>query len=743
MLRRLLACSKVAIPLLIGICIGVALSFVILPLLEQSCEWTPRQIRSSQVLETDLTKRTSKHLRETVNWDSFRAKEYEPHIIQTPQSGDQTAKRPIRHRFIRSEIDMKETLFVGYLVEDMNTRGFALNQAVGRPQDNENAMKLFFNTHVNDQNNRGKQLQSFVSLNLLETNTLPLLAVKYIATNMQNYNTYKYYALFPDTTYLLTPTLVSYLQSTEDEQFIGFPSEDDETTCDISAGFIISKEVVAEVAGNIKSCEQVFKVTQNSMQAMNDCLQLITSITCVTLSAHMPKPLIQRKLNNKQTVSDIITSGCHIISGVQTSEQIYSIRRYIAQAELQSISDKIEKLEHGLDQLSVEADVKFSWPPAVNKPYETANRFDTLRWTLLLENRSYLEFDHINSQQLTGDYQQLHNDITKDVMARLNKHSHKYTLNKVLQSYRRLDPTRGIEYSITVDVHDLQLKEDQVKVFDIVRPATNFEMLPEASYDNEKHIHIIVPLFSQNSSFALLQNFNDLFKKDPFITLHLLLIYSTKEYENWQAGKADAFHDAKVAITNEEKTSANGRMLRWETIQDSGILQAKTITDVVRDIEGNSIVLTSTSETRITLQFLERIRAYVVEGKQLYAPIAFWQYDPKLIALTKGSSSNLEIARANGHFADKWFDHLAFTPTDLKRAKQYASKGFTNLYEVLSSLPEITVLRSPDADCLVIYHDHSCSQQNLADKLICTDHKLNNVGSGPILAMSLLKDKRH
>lgn len=243
MLKHLVACSKIGIPLVLGICIGIALSFVVLPFIEeQNCEWNPKHsIHSGNSVISNGHR--ERYLR-GIDWDSFRSAEYEPNVVESKPAEAQPAKKPHRHRFIQSEIHMKETLFIGYLtsVQEIYKRGAVLNKTVSRPQGNEQAMKLFLdssgqpNLQVNSH-----RFPSLVLLNLLDSSTLPLIAIKYLASNTRYYNRYKYYMLIPDTVYPITTQLMEYVEQLNGEPVIGFPSRTDSKICDPYSGFIMSQ----------------------------------------------------------------------------------------------------------------------------------------------------------------------------------------------------------------------------------------------------------------------------------------------------------------------------------------------------------------------------------------------------------------------------------------------------------------------------------------------------------------------
>ena len=56
-----------------------------------------------------------------------------------------------------------------------------------------------------------------------------------------------------------------------------------------------------------------------------------------------------------------------------------------------------------------------------------------------------------------GEYEQLHQDMIKEVMDNLNYRSTRYRLNHVIHGYRRADPLRGMEYRAAINIHDVVL----------------------------------------------------------------------------------------------------------------------------------------------------------------------------------------------------------------------------------------------------------------------------------------------
>ena len=241
MLKRFLAYSKVAIPLLLGICIGIALSFIILPFIEErTCEWDSSYAFTLK-RHTKAVKNNGDRFFDGIDLNSFRGAEFDPLVIESKQSGAHSVKKPVRQRFAHSEIDMKEPIFVGYLSspDQLKNRLVALNKTlVNYATPNTLAVKFFINASKKqvDQSTTSTA-SSIVALNLLDVNLLPLISLKHMAN--QYGRRYKYFMLTPDTVYT-KKSLTDGISSLKDEEPCFCFASDDETDCDYSTGLLIS-----------------------------------------------------------------------------------------------------------------------------------------------------------------------------------------------------------------------------------------------------------------------------------------------------------------------------------------------------------------------------------------------------------------------------------------------------------------------------------------------------------------------
>jgi len=108
----MLSCTKVAVPLIFGILIGASLSLLLLPFLEEKeCKKSLVKQSPSEISTTGSKANRHDHLSHGIDIQSFRDEKYQPNLIKSNQNEENMAKRPFRHRFASSEIDIMETLW--------------------------------------------------------------------------------------------------------------------------------------------------------------------------------------------------------------------------------------------------------------------------------------------------------------------------------------------------------------------------------------------------------------------------------------------------------------------------------------------------------------------------------------------------------------------------------------------------------------------------------------------------------
>lgn len=169
------------------------------------------------------------------------------------------------------------------------------------------------------------------------------------------------------------------------------------------------------------------------------------------------------------------------------------------------------------------------------------------------------------------------------------------------------------------------------------------------------------------------------------------------------------------------------------------IRTTELISEAIASLPDDVIVMTSTLTTDLSPEFIYRVRTNTVRGRQVFAPIAFWEYAPQLV-YSKPRPDHVDVSRNTGHFGERWYDHLAFFSDDYKAAIDGGADKFAEPIDVLTSLLGVEVLRVPEPHLLVRNYSPACLDNTLTDRPKCSMQFLDNLGSGPILAKSLLRD---
>lgn len=238
MIKLVYSYSRVAIPLMLGICIGIALSFMILPLVEEtSCESRTSDLTGSS--KDNYHKSVPHKFMQGLDIDSFQRPEFEPKVVQPKDSGSSSAPRPARYRFIRTEISAKDPFFLTYTTtpEQLQHRAIALHRSYNLV---DYRVDTVFFVHSAPLLPPTDDLPVVVVSSPV-SNQLPFRILKHLALNDVTVEQYKYTLLMPDTTLVRVDEMKKLLMDVRGAHYLGFSqSGSSGYRCDLSVGFILS-----------------------------------------------------------------------------------------------------------------------------------------------------------------------------------------------------------------------------------------------------------------------------------------------------------------------------------------------------------------------------------------------------------------------------------------------------------------------------------------------------------------------
>lgn len=240
-----------------------------------------------------------------------------------------------------------------------------------------------------------------------------------------------------------------------------------------------------------------------------------------------------------------------------------------------------------------------------------------------------------------------------------------------MNGYRKFDLSRGMDYEIDVAFRDLNTNKQQIKRFDVCKPLGNVEFISVPYVTENSRINIILPVqeFEKTAAFDFLDNYvkNVIETKDKSF-LMLVLLY---QYDSASKGGDDVFYDLKnVALKLLQKKPNDEAKVAWVSIRLPKREKTITIIDypslnfaivdlALRKIGLDSLNLILDVYSNVSIEFLNRVRMNTIQNVQIFSPIPFRQYNPKITQINK-----LDVNKNVGHFDRETYKYLSFYSKD-------------------------------------------------------------------------------
>ncbi|PWA31198.1 hypothetical protein CCH79_00002937 [Gambusia affinis] len=703
-------------PVVIGISLGFTLSLLSVSWTEEACPLEGKEGEDVASGQDGLLKGARKPSSISTGNDVESEEDFEPRIVPYKQVQPSAPKKVFRAKYISTELGMRERLFVGVLTSKntINTLGVAVNRTISHHLD----ILVFFTGSRNRKVPHGMFVVSHGDERLIWNmyQTIRYVLDHYI-------NEYDWFYIVQDDAYTEADRireLVEHL-SVDRELYMGSPEE-------FIGGEMEGKYCYGGFGALFGLEYHHYELGKNSD----------------------PNKEQNEKFKRALTVHP-----------VSDPEQMYRLHRCFSEIELQKTYNEIAKLQAEIKNVSVlafEGNRSAQWPVGVNPPFEPKSRFEVLKWEYFTEEEIYSCIDGAPKCELRGIDKLDVAEVIETAMEELNK---KYmpTLHlkkqQLINGYRRFDPTRGMEYTLDLQLEVINQKGHSrsiTKRVHLVRPLSLIEIIPMPYVTEATRVHIIIPLTAEDRSYV--NHFLEVFASNAFETsenaiLTFLFIYDPEEAQH--VNHNDIFIDVKNQINVYERKYPTVK-IPWISVKTEIPSQIKFMDIISKKHPVDTLFFLAHINTNINGEFLNRCRMNSINNWQVFFPIHFQEYNPDVSYHNQQPPATVDLVKDAGHFDRRSFDEACFYNSDYMatRSRMVADVQENedileslDIYDVFVKYSGLHVFRAVEPALHQQYRYQSCNPK-LSEDIYhrCIQSNMEGLGSRSQLAMLLFEQEQ-
>lgn len=332
------------------------------------------------------------------------------------------------------------------------------------------------------------------------------------------------------------------------------------------------------------------------------------------------------------------------------------------------------------------------WPIGINPPFEPKSRFEVLRWEYFTEEEIYSCIDGSPKCELSGIDRMDVADVIDAAMGELNK-KYKPVLHlkkqQLINGYRRFDPTRGMEYTLDLQLEVVNQKGHSrsiTKRVYLVRPLSRIEIIPMPYVTEGTRVHIIIPLTLQDRSNV--KHFLEVFASNAFETsenaiLTFLFIYDPVEAQ--QVNHNDIFASVKTQINDYERKYPTVK-IPWISVKTETPSQIKFMDIISKKHPVDTLFFLANANTNINSEFLNRCRMNSINNWQVFFPIHFQDYKPEVAYHNQQLPVTTDLVKDAGHFDRRSYEEACFYNSDYMSTRTRMVADVQDNEEIIETL---------------------------------------------------------
>ncbi|MBN3300943.1 chondroitin sulfate synthase 2 [Amia ocellicauda] len=751
-------------PVVIGISLGFTLSLLSVNWVEEPCgaagEGDDGDVLTEEGQLKGARKPNSLPAGTTENGDA--SEDFEPKIVPYKQVEQQTTpKKFFRAKYISTELGMRERLFVGVLTSKntLNTLAVAVNRTISHHLDNV----VYFTGMRNRKLPHGMMVVAHGDerriWNMFQT-------IKYV---LEHYiNEYDWFYFVQDDTYTEADRIKSFVGhlSIDTDLYMGSPEEfiGGETEgryCYGGFGYLLSRTLLLKLQAYLENCRNDI-LSARPDEWLGRCIIDYAKVNCVDEHEGLRYHRFEMGKNSDPSKEeDARFKNAFTVHPVSDPAQMYRLHKHFTEIELQRTYAEIETLQaeiKNISEVAAEGNRSSLWPIGISPPFEPKTRFEVLRWDYFTEDQVYSCNDGSPKCELHGIDKADVIDVIETAMGELNK-KYKPVLHlkkqQLVNGYRRFDPTRGMEYTLDLQLEVVNQKgrsRSITKRVYLVRPLSEIEIIPMPYVTEATRVNIILPITTHDRDYV--NNFLEVYAANCFETsensvLSFLFIYDPLEAQ--QVSQNDIFANVKAKINTYERQYPATK-IPWISVKTEAPSQMKIMDIISKKHPVDTLFFVANVNTNVNSEFLNRCRMNTINNWQVFFPIHFQDFNPDVAYHNQPIPAKIDLIKDAGHFDRSVFDEACFYNSDYMTARTKMSADVQENEEILETLDiydmfikysNLHVFRAVEPALHQKYRHRVCNPR-LSEEIYhrCVQSNLEGLGSRSQLAMLLFEQEQ-
>ncbi|KAJ8928907.1 hypothetical protein NQ314_018478 [Rhamnusium bicolor] len=554
-------------------------------------------------------------------------------------------------------------MFVGIFTseEKINTQALHINKTIGHLVDR---IKFFITAQYKLKTKFN--LTGLVGFTDARYKYRPFQVIKYVGdTFAQDFD---YYFFTNDYTFVNIHRLKDVVNkiSVSMDVYLGTKVKDS-SYCSLESGIVISNSVLKAMRTHLDWCI-MNAISDDHSENIGRCIYHSLGLSCQESIQMESLPSFRLKhfdlsqhlleLTGRETFNDAIT-----IYPVLQKDDFYLLNAYFLKQRLTIINEEIHRLSEPLTEV---------WPPGQRPGAKPATRFDLPRQYYFNMTHMFFPDDFVNIRKHSEPELLDIENIIQEVKATVsNKYPKDLQYRRLINGYRKFDLSRGMDYTLDLGFRDLNTGKEVIKRFEVCKPLGRVEFIPVPYVTENTRVTILLPIQETEVQLAMefLTNYATLImdrKEKTFLMLVLLYQYNSES-----KGAGDVFGDIKAFATKAMSKYKNDDVkIAWVSIrlpevpnplyiEETKSLNFAIVDLALRKVGLDSLTLVLNVYCNITVDFLNRVRMNTILNFQIFSPIPFRQYNPRI-----SQYKDLELNKNAGHFDREEYQFISFYGRD-------------------------------------------------------------------------------